>query len=207
MKTASRGFTLLEVLVSVAILGVSLVAIFSSTVGAVRAGYESTRIATSSLLARCTMGEVEERIAREGLPAVDASGEEECCEGNSPPGFRCRWEVTPIVLPDEVGGEDEEEGGLLGGTSLTDVAETGNVSELLAAGTEGDIISEMAMNIAFPLLKPAIENQVRRATVSVWWADDTHGDSNECDLEDPCMSVVQFLVAEPGTGSAGDDDE
>ena len=205
MRQRSHGFTLLEVLVSVAILGVSLVAIFSSTVGAVRAGYEATRIATSSLLARCTMGEVEERMAREGLPAVDASGDEECCEGHSPPGFRCSWAVTPVVLPDELGLEEDEEGGFRG-PSLSDVAETGDVSELLAAGTEGDIISEMALNIAFPLLKPAIEDQVRRATVSVWWGEDTHGASDECDPEDPCMSVVQFLVAEPGSSSTEDDD-
>ena len=215
MTSRQSGFTLLEVLVSVAILGISLVAIFSSTVGAVRAGFESDRIATSSLLARCTMAELEEEIARTGFPAIDATEEAECCEGNTPPGFRCRWTVNPVVLPDEYGGEEGEEGeggggigGLLGGgTSLTDVAETGNVSELLAAGTEGDIISEMALSIAFPLLKPAIEDQVRRATVTVWWGEDVEGSVDECAPADPCMSVVQFLVAEPGTGSGDGDDD
>jgi general secretion pathway protein I len=199
------GFTLLEVLIAVAILGIAMVSIFSSSVGAVRAGFESTRMATSTLLARCTMGEIEERIAIEGLPAIEASGSDECCGGDSPEGYVCRWAVTRIVLPDELGLEDEEEDS--GGSTLDEVAGTGDATELLAAGASGDIISELALNLAFPLLKPAIEDQVRRADVWIWWAPDTHGDPDVCDPDDPCLSVTQFLVAEPGSVAGGSSDD
>ena len=203
MKQRLDGFTLLEVLISVAILGIAMVSIFSSSVGAVRAGFESTRMAASTLLARCTMAEIEERIALEGLPAIEASGSEECCDGDSPEGYECRWSVTRIVLPDEFGlGDEEEESG---GSTLDEVAGTGSASELLEAGASGDIISEYALSLAFPLLKPAIEDQVRRADVSVWWAPDTHGESDVCDPDDPCLRVSQFLVAEPGSVAGGSD--
>ncbi|MBZ0118623.1 MAG: type II secretion system GspH family protein, partial [Sandaracinaceae bacterium] len=66
------AFTLLEVLVAVAILGISLTAIFSSQAGAIRTGARARAISTATLLARCKMGEVEEEMINEGFPAVHA---------------------------------------------------------------------------------------------------------------------------------------
>src|SRR5690606_3853502 len=52
------GFTLLEVMVAVAILALSLVAIFSSEGGAIRAGARARQMSAATLLARCKMAEV-----------------------------------------------------------------------------------------------------------------------------------------------------
>ena len=47
----------------------------------------------------------------------------------------------------------------------------------------------MAMNLAFPVLKPQIEEQVRRATVTVKWQE---GDREKS------FDVVHFLVSASG---------
>jgi hypothetical protein len=54
-------------------------------------------------------------------------------------------------------------------------------------GGGGDMVGDMALQIAFPILKPHIEEQVRRATVTVRWHEGDHERE---------ISVVQFLVAE-----------
>jgi general secretion pathway protein I len=203
------GFTLLEVMVAVTILGIALVAIFSSEVGAVRNGARARRLTTATLLARCKMGEIEEMVMREGLPAVSARGVDECCEGNEVEGFECEWEIERIVLPDEImlGPEAEEEGGPIdgllagaGGAEGEAAPELGSMTAMGADPTSlltgamgggGDPIAEMAMQFAFPVLKPAIEEQVRRATVTVRWREGSGDDADEEELE-----VVQFLVAE-----------
>ena len=48
-------------------------------------------------------------------------------------------------------------------------------------------MAEMAIGIAFPVLKPAIEEQVRRATVTVTWKHHRR---------DMSFDVVQYIVAE-----------
>lgn len=200
----SSGFTLLEVMVAVTILGIALVAIFTSEVGAVRNGARARRLTIATLLARCKMGEIEEVAAREGLPAVSSRGVDECCEGGEVEGFECEWEIERIVLPDEIMlGETEEEGGALdgllpgaeaAGAAPGGVPLGGASADMLMAGAMsggGDPISDMAMQIAFPVLKPAIEEQVRRATVTVRWREGVGDGGHVEELE-----VVQFLVAE-----------
>jgi general secretion pathway protein I len=211
-RPRASGFTLLEVMVAVTILGIALVAIFTSEVGAVRNGARARRLTIATLLARCKMGEIEEMTAREGLPAVSANGVDECCEGGEIEGFECAWEIERIVLPDEImlGETEDEEGGaldgLLGGAGAGDESagpgpalDVGGASAgaMMAGvmggmgGGGGDPIADMAMQIAFPVLKPAIEDQVRRATVTVRWREGTGDSAHVEELE-----IVQFLVAE-----------
>lgn len=201
------GFTLLEVMVAVTILGIALVAIFTSEVGAVRNGARARRLTIATLLARCKMGEIEEMVAREGLPAVSATGVDECCEGGEVEGFECEWEIERIVLPDEIMlGETDEEGGPLDGLLAGAGGEEAAASPGLALGGPpsaammmsgammgggGDPVADMAMQIAFPVLKPSIEEQVRRATVTVRWREGVGDSAHVEELE-----VVQFLVAE-----------
>jgi len=185
----SAAFTLLEVMVAVAILALSLSAIFSSEAGAARMAHKSRKLGIASLLARCKMGEVEEQVAEEGLPAVFASGSDECCEDAEVEGFSCEWEINPIVLPETMfmpeEGEEGEEGA---GAGLTGDPEGGPMdpADLFSGGSMGGIGS-MALQYAFPILKPSIESQIRRATVKVQWKE---GD------RDQSLDVTQFLVSE-----------
>jgi general secretion pathway protein I len=187
------AFTLLEVMVAVAILAIALTAIFSSQAGAIRVATRARFTTTATLLARCKMAEIEEQMLREGLPAVSARGQDGCCEEGEVEGFECEWEISRVVLPDQAAlGDDEEQGGiggLLGGRG-SEGGEPPSVDSVMSGSMMaggGDMISEMAMQLAFPVLKPHIEEQVRRATVTVSWRE---GQSRRS------FDVVQYLVAE-----------
>lgn len=197
---AVEGFTLLEVMVAVAILGITLVSIFSSEAGAIRMAGRSRLLTTASLLARCKMGEIEEEVMRTGFPAVSSQGSDACCTGGEVEGFECEWEISRVVLPDQfmgMGAEGEEAGPLarlLGGGGAAGApaapAAPPTPDQLLSGsllGGGGNMITQLAMQFVLPVLKPGIEEQVRRATVTVRWREGTG--TQEFD-------VVQYLVAE-----------
>jgi general secretion pathway protein I len=172
------------------------------------------------------MGEIEERVFKEGWPAEQIDGRDECCEGADHDGFKCEWKVERIVLPEitedgETGGttaggkskdkdkdkgkkrELEEKGpgggiaggaggGLAGGASGdAGVGGDGGMLEgfisQFSGGDEGDPIAAFVMELSFPVMKPVIEEGVRRATVTVRWKE---GDSEQT------FDVVQYLVNE-----------
>ncbi|MGB5701633.1 MAG: type II secretion system protein, partial [Polyangiales bacterium] len=104
----SRGFTLLEVMIAIAILGLSLTAIFSSEVGAANVAARARRQNVAATLARCKMGEIEEIIAIEGLPALEKKDTDACCEHAPVEGYECSWIVERIILP-ELGAQEADD--------------------------------------------------------------------------------------------------
>lgn len=225
---AVEGFTLLEVMIAVLILAVGLSSLFTSEAGAMRIAQRARTTTVATLLARCKMAEIEERIAKEGWPAELIDDRDECCEGGEKEGYRCEWKVERIKLPDQeedAEGEEGEEGEGEGGEKeqkpgvIDQLAElskadpnermnaitgvlSGDPDKALGAerGERGeggeedeelesqlDPIASMVMEMAFPILRPVMEEGVRRASVKVLWKE---GD-REQDLE-----VVQFLVTE-----------
>ncbi len=185
------GFTLLEVMIAVAILAIGMTAIFASEVQSIDAGTTAQGYNIATLLARCKMGEIEEEIANQGLPAIDAQGEDACCDGAEVDGFTCEWALDRVVLPDEalMGEEEGDEGSILSDPGSQTGVLDGMLSGASPLGASGgqDAMAEMAIGIAFPVLKPSIEEQVRRATVTVNWAHHRREMS---------FDVVQYIVAE-----------
>lgn len=251
----SRGFTLLEVMMAVAIMAIALGAVFSAQAGSVKMAQRARKLGFATLLARCKMGEIEEDIFKKGLPASFHDDSDNCCKDAPIDGFKCKWELAPIVLPDTMFGQEEDEkdgkkgapnasaakpgaggdsskkgglAGLLGAASAAlggkkdgasteglpkdakelaskdgkalskdgkdakqDPAEmlAGDPSRFLAGGGGGEVdaISAMAMQYVYPVLKPAFQGQIRRASVKVTW---TEG-SAEKEFE-----LTQYVVAE-----------
>ena len=62
----------------------------------------------------------------------------------------------------------------------------GGPTEQVIAGQAGNLTS-MALQLGFPILKPFLEEQVRRATVSVRWQEGPR---------ERGFDVVQYLVSE-----------
>jgi general secretion pathway protein I len=185
------GFTLLEVMVAVTILGLSLAAIFSSQAGAVKVANRARRTSVATVMARCKLGEIEEKVLREGLPAVSASGGGSCCEDATVEGFECDWSIDRVVLPDAPESEDSEAAPGNGTDGAASAAAGVTVDSLLAGGgPSGASMANMAMQYTYPVLKPTIEEQVRRATVTVKWTEGRREHS---------FSVVQYLVADAPT--------
>lgn len=255
-KRAAGGFTLLEVMVAMAILAIALGALFASEAGSVRMAVRARKLGFASMLVRCKMGEIEEQIAKEGFPALFGEGEDNCCKDAEIQGFTCKWEIEPVAMPDTMfnpeDGEDSENadaddkdkdkdkksgadsksadskststlkdalgsGDSKNGKKKLDPAEllkdpkkllgggstpgaglgmgamgmgtgTGAGSEDESGGPpDVDSLTAMAMQYVYPILKPAFESQIRRATVTVKW--------NEGSAEQK-FDVTQYLVAE-----------
>lgn len=194
----TRGFTLLEVMIAVAILGLSLTAIFSSEVGAANIAQRARRQNVAATLARCKMGEIEEIIGVEGLPALDKKDTDNCCEHAPVEGFECEWIVERIILP-ELGAqeaEDEEDESLVDQTSrrqtdmqteLFDDISSGRADPQDALAGQAGNLATLALELGYPILKPFFEEQVRRATVRIRWKEgpDERG-----------FDVTQYLVSE-----------
>jgi general secretion pathway protein I len=186
-------------MVAVAILGVALTAIFASEAGAIRVAARARFTTTATLLARCKMAEVEEEVMRTGLPAVSAHGTDECCEEGEVEGFECEWEISRIVLPEAPTLDDpaaDPAAGALGAAGAaagagTELGGPPAVDQIMSgaalAGGGTDMVAELALQFAFPILKPQIEDQVRRATVTVRWHEGE---------EERSFDVVQYVIAE-----------
>jgi general secretion pathway protein I len=96
----TRGFTLLEVLVSVAILGLGLTAILSAQAGAFASAAHARNISVATGLLRCKMSEVEEHLYKEGFQDTDETGSGPCCEGDETPNMRCTWRADRPTFPE-----------------------------------------------------------------------------------------------------------
>lgn len=190
------GFTLLEVMIAIAILGISLAAIFSSEAGAIKTATRARHTNAATLLARCKLAELEEKIMREGLPAISAEDDDECCEDAELEGFRCTWKIERVVLPDAT---EDSENALASATNGTPPAGGGDspganpstIDSLMsgqasAADMAGGNLATLGIQLVYPVLKPTIEEQVRRATVTVLWKE---GSSEKS------FNVVQYLVS------------
>ena len=186
-----RGFTLLEVMIAVAILGLSLTAIFSSEVGAANIAARARRQNVAATLARCKMGEIEQIIAIEGLPAIEKKDTDSCCEHAPVEGFECEWIVERIILP-EFGAQDEEDDSSQDAVNrqlnaaYDEVDSQGDTTQQLIAGDGGNLAS-LALQLGFPILKPFLEEQVRRATVSIRWKEGPR---------EIGFDLIQYLVSE-----------
>ncbi|MGB0678154.1 MAG: type IV pilus modification PilV family protein [Polyangiales bacterium] len=198
-----QGFTLLEVMVAVAILSIALTAIFSSQVGAVKTAYRARHMGTAALLARCKMGELEEQVAREGLPAVLSKGKDRCCEAAPVKGFGCSWKIKRVVLPDGFAQDEAAQGRLAddAASAASDVSGQAagvgsSATDMLAGGGGGDMVGTLAMSVALPILKPVLEEQVRRAEVRISWQE---GNKRRG------FDVVQYLVRGQGADLGADD--
>lgn len=197
-RNSQSGFSLLEVIIAIAILALGFTALFAAQTQAAQTAYVARGTATAAMLARCKMGEIEEEITRNGLPAIDDQGRGECCEGTDIAGYECEWKIERVVLPDDFGdeggllgdGEEESAGPDIGALAADQDAQNVALNGMLnggGGGGGGGGLAEMAISIAYPVLKPSIEEQVRRATVTISWSEGQRS---------PSFEVVQYLVAE-----------
>jgi general secretion pathway protein I len=97
--TRPRGFTLLEVMVAVAILGLALTVILSAQAGLYTSSGYAQRLSVATGLARCRMSELEERLMKLGFPYSDETDEGACCADELRTDYRCSWKVELVELP------------------------------------------------------------------------------------------------------------
>lgn len=97
-RAAGRGFTLLEVLVAIAILGLGLTVILSSQAGLFTSTSRGQHLTVASNLLRCKMNEIELKLDQQGFQLTDEHDEGECCAEESE-GYNCAWKIERVELP------------------------------------------------------------------------------------------------------------
>jgi general secretion pathway protein I len=207
---SNRGFTLLEVMVATAILGLGLTAILSAQAGSFAASTHSRNLSVATGLARCRMSELEEQLARDGFQELEVNETGPCCDGEDIAPVRCSWKVQKPELPEAklgeldldtdigsgqlgalsaLGGEGDSAGlpdfGGDAGVGALAAAVTGGAAPGDAAGAAGGLAA-MAMGFVYPDLKMLFEQSTRRVTVTMSWTEGTREHS---------FDVVQWITA------------
>jgi general secretion pathway protein I len=117
--TTKRGFSLLEVMVAIAILGLTLTVILSAQGGLAASNRSAANMGTAVSLGRCKMTELEEKLLKLGFQETDQiETATPCCDDQQDEAFKCDFKVEKIELPNMNTGNSLDEGGaLLGATS------------------------------------------------------------------------------------------
>jgi general secretion pathway protein I len=198
---ATRAFTLLEVMVAVAILGLGLTVILTAQTGLFSSSKRSAQLSEAVGLARCKMSEIEEELLRKGYQLTKDEDEGSCCEDEESE-LRCRWSVIPVTLPDlstaglgqDAGAGESESESVEDPTAAMDKFGEAEASlsggDTAAAmdqlgGSSASGLASMAIGMIYPQLKGMLEASIRKITVQVYWKEG----STERDLQ-----VTQYVT-------------
>ncbi len=100
VRIGTRAFSLLEVMVAVAILGLALTVILSAQGGLAASNKNAQNMGMATTLARCKMTEAEEDLLRLGYPEIDKDDRDiSCCSAEEHEGFVCDLQVQKVELP------------------------------------------------------------------------------------------------------------
>jgi prepilin-type N-terminal cleavage/methylation domain-containing protein len=195
MRARATGFTLLEIMVALAILGLTLVVLLSIVTNNVRATNHAKMTTAATLLARSKMVDIEDDILYNGF-----SNDNEDDEGTfKEQGYsQFRWEsaIDRIELPTDLGQKAKDQ--------ATEKTQDAKDPMSMVSGFMGGMMSSFIDPVRLGL-----PESVRKVTVRVLW--DEHG------RRDQSFEVVQYLTdpakldlalnpgagATTGTGSSG----
>lgn len=219
----TRGFSLLEVMVAIAILGLVLTVILSAQGGLAASNRSASNMGQATSLGRCKMSEIEEKLIRFGFPELDAIDPGmPCCEDEKTDFYTCDTRVEKIEMPNFQSGNSLGDGGALVGPGAAAAAGTAGLPGLVnPAGSGGGLnldvdaglggigsslqsqlgggqgsqgLLSMVMGILYPAIKPMYEASIRRVSVTVKWKEG----SNQRELP-----LVQYLTNPQRGGFAG----
>jgi general secretion pathway protein I len=121
-----RAFSLLEVMVAVAILGLTLTVIISAQGGLAASNKQAANMGLAATLGRCKMTEMEEKLLKLGYPAIeDIQGDVSCCNDRDQPPFTCDTRVEKVTLPNPPDNSLGDGGASLALSSLASAAAPG----------------------------------------------------------------------------------
>jgi general secretion pathway protein I len=104
----ARGFSLLEVLMAVALFGAVVTTILSAQAGLVAGNKSAANMSQAIEIGRCKMSELEEKQLKLGFPEIEEKDTSAlCCDDKEITGFTCAWQVERVTLPQPqmLGGE------------------------------------------------------------------------------------------------------
>jgi general secretion pathway protein I len=212
-----RAFTLLEVMVAVAILGLGLVTLLTAQTGLFSSSKRAATMSEAIGLARCKMSEVEEHVLREGYQLTTEEEEGPCCADEDSP-LRCKWTIETVTLPEfNAMGGDAGTGESMGGMTLEglgsakdDLAKgdtagaVSGIQEMMGSGIGAGgpsmgagALAPLAMGMIYPQLKAMLEASIRKVTVRVIWSEG---------LTERDLTVTQYLTNPQQGGFLAEDE-
>jgi general secretion pathway protein I len=133
-----RGFSLLEVLMAVALFGAVVTTILSAQAGLVAGDRAAANMSQAIEIGRCRMSEIEEKQLKLGYPEIEEKDSSQfCCDEKETKGFTCEWRVERVLLP-----------------QATSLAGDAGLSSILGGGLgldAGDIGSGIGTSLASPI--------------------------------------------------------
>lgn len=205
-SSRTRGFTLLEVVIALAILGVALMGIFDLNAGAIASHGYSKRLTVASLLAKAKMTDLEQQLYDDGLPPDD---DEESGDFSDEgwPNYKWRAKIlapqTDQVSPDQLIGalfnlptDMMGEGGIAGmlGGGAAAAAAGGAGADPMAGLAALGPMGAMAQT-QFTQMLEQVGQSVREVHLTVSWKDGDQVDS--IDL------VTHMVTLGPGSDRNG----
>lgn len=131
-RAAARGFTLLEVLVAIAILGLGLTVILSSQAGLFSSASRGEHLTVAGSMLRCKMSEIELKLAQKGFSLTDENDEGDCCDDEGD-GYSCTWKIERVELPPLPQASMDKDGGAPGPAGSAGLKGPGDLSLSSAA--------------------------------------------------------------------------
>ncbi len=211
LRDRRRGFTLLEVLVAIAILGLGLTIVLSAQTGVFWSYSRARHLSQAPGLLRCKMAEVEVDLLKLGFPLLDEKDHGPCCDEDDIEGYSCEWKVEKVELPElptddpfaSFGGGSDAGAGDPGGADLGAIGALASIKETggAALGAEpsmGDLaqtlggggmmggIGPMVLGLVYPDLKPMLESSIRKVSVTVRWQEG---------LNDRELTAIQYVTS------------
>ncbi len=169
------GFSLLEVMVSIAILGMSLVVLARIVTGNVRATHHARMTTAATFLARSKIASLEQAILDNGFGEMDGEDKGDFTEEGFPH-FRWYAAIERIELPTD-------------GAQQVQQATTQQQEQDMTGMSPMQMLSGFMGGFMTTLMEPirvGIEESVRRLTVKVSW--------DEMGRPDQSFEVVSFLT-------------
>lgn len=197
--TSRRAFTLLEVMVAMAILAMGMTMLLSSQAGLFASAKRVQDETQAASLLRCKMSEVEQALLEDGFPLIEQGDSGPCCEDYEGD-FTCEWTIQTVQLPEPAPFTESEEFGEEGddpastatdlgvsplgspmsdaqailpmsGDALTGVEGMGDLAGTLGESAAGGGMIGMALSLVYPTLKPMLEASIRKVKVAVVWRE------------------------------------
>jgi prepilin-type N-terminal cleavage/methylation domain-containing protein len=180
-RRSSSGFTLLEIMVAIAILSSTLVVLLSIVTNNVRSTNHAKMTTSATLLARTKMVDIEDEILDNGFTDNDENAAGSFKDLGYPQ-FRWETSIERIELPSDLAQRSRDQ--------ATTQSQDAKDPMSLLTGFMGGMMSSFIEPI-----RNGLQESVRKVTVRVLW--DEHG------RPDQSFEVVQYLTDPSKLDSAG----
>jgi prepilin-type N-terminal cleavage/methylation domain-containing protein len=170
-RSSEHGFSLLEVMISLAILAIALVVLTRTVTGDVRATHHSRMVTAATFLARTKISSLEQNILEVGFSEMEGEDDGDFTEEGFPH-FKWYAAVERVSLPASATQQVEQ--------AAQQKTQSTNPMEILS-GFMGSFMTTLMEPIRIGL-----EESVRRVTVKVKW--------NEPGRPEQSFAVVNFLT-------------